>query len=420
MSAEPVIRVEGLSKVYRIVPGRTSGRAGLRESLSAAGEAFWSRLRHGAVGERAKEVEFWALRDVSFEVAQGEIVGIIGRNGAGKSTLLKILSRITEPTSGRATLEGRVASLLEVGTGFQQDLTGRENVFLNGAILGMRRAEILKKFDEIVAFSEVEQFIDTPVKRYSSGMYMRLAFAVAAHLEPEILVVDEVLAVGDAQFQKKCLGKMKDVSGQGRTVLFVSHNMEAILKLCSHALLLASGSVVSVGDVNKVVASYLEGHLSSMTFVDLREISRPLGSTGRARFVGVLPAGDKQSWSFAFGKRLALEIHVQAQAAMDNIELGVALLSARGFEVASWTSTYSSTKLPLKPGLNILRVEYANLALLPGQYVFALGLRSDRGFEDYIPEAVWFEIVVSESSAEVNAHTFCGVIVPTVNAEVLV
>ncbi len=215
-----------------------------------------SPLRGGAMEGSSKE-EFWALKDVSFEVKRGEVVGIIGRNGAGKSTLLKILSRITEPTEGRVTLRGRVASLLEVGTGFHPELTGRENIFLNGAILGMSKAEIRKKFDEIVAFAEVERFLDTPVKRYSSGMYVRLAFAVAAHLEPEILVVDEVLAVGDAEFQKKCLGKMKDVATGGRTVLFVSHNMGAIKNLCRKALFLRQGRVVAYTDVDEAVQMYL-------------------------------------------------------------------------------------------------------------------------------------------------------------------
>lgn len=202
--------------------------------------------------------EFWALRDVSFQIQRGDVVGLVGRNGAGKSTLLKVLSRITEPSAGRAVLRGRVASLLEVGTGFHPDLSGRENIFLNGAILGMRRQEIARKLDEIVAFSEIEKFIDTPVKRYSSGMYVRLAFAVAAHLEPEILVVDEVLAVGDAEFQRKCLGKMQEVSqGHGRTVFFVSHNMAAVRKLCTRAILLERGSVAIDGDTATVVSRYL-------------------------------------------------------------------------------------------------------------------------------------------------------------------
>ena len=204
----------------------------------------------------ASKEEFWALKDVSFEVKRGEVVGIIGRNGAGKSTLLKILSRITEPTEGRVTLRGRVASLLEVGTGFHPELTGRENIFLNGAILGMTKAEIRKKFDEIVAFAEVERFLDTPVKRYSSGMYVRLAFAVAAHLEPEILVVDEVLAVGDAEFQKKCLGKMKDVATGGRTVIFVSHNMHAVRRLCSSGIFLQSGKLIQKGELDPIIQMY--------------------------------------------------------------------------------------------------------------------------------------------------------------------
>ena len=207
--------------------------------------------------------EFLALKDVSFEVKQGERVGIIGRNGAGKSTLLKILSRIVTPTKGRITIEGRLASLLEVGTGFHPELTGRENIFLNGSILGMSKAEIRKKFDEIVAFAEVENFLDTPVKRYSSGMYVRLAFAVAAHLEPEILVVDEVLAVGDAQFQRKCLGKMNDVSKEGRTILFVSHNMEAVQKLCTKGILLDKGTLITEGSIDSVVKKYAEVFSSS-------------------------------------------------------------------------------------------------------------------------------------------------------------
>ena len=217
---------------------------------------FRKLRRLGGSDDRAEKI--WALKDISFEVQPGEVVGIIGRNGAGKSTLLKVLSRITEPTEGRVVTRGRVASLLEVGTGFHPELTGRENIFLNGAILGMKRAEIQSKFDDIAAFAEIDKFLDTPVKRYSSGMYVRLAFAVAAHLEPEILVVDEVLAVGDAQFQKKCLGKMSEVAGQGRTVLFVSHNMTAIRRLCERAVLLDQGVVVNIGQVDEVVSTYMD------------------------------------------------------------------------------------------------------------------------------------------------------------------
>ncbi len=266
------IRVEGLSKKYTLQHRVT--REGLRHAVQNAITAPFRKLRSGfrhpvsvsplsssvssppAHSDSASE-EFWALRDVSFEIERGEVIGIIGRNGAGKSTLLKILSRITEPTSGRVEIEGRVASLLEVGTGFHPELTGRENIFLNGAILGMGRAEVRRKFDEIAAFAEVERFLDTPVKRYSSGMYVRLAFAVAAHLEPEILIVDEVLAVGDAEFQKKCLGKMEDVSRTGRTVLFVSHNIAAVKRLCRSALLMRQGQLQAIGPVDSVLKNYV-------------------------------------------------------------------------------------------------------------------------------------------------------------------
>ena len=259
--SDTVIEVENLSKKY-LLTHLADKREQLFSSLLVnkiknAGSRVTGAFKRGAAQEQTVE-DFWALKDVSFTIKQGDRVGIIGRNGAGKSTLLKILSRITEPTRGRITIDGRVASLLEVGTGFHSELSGRENIYLNGAILGMSREEIKRKFDEIVAFAEVEQFLDTPVKRYSSGMYVRLAFAVAAHLEPEILIVDEVLAVGDAQFQKKCLGKMEDVGKEGRTVLFVSHNMNAIEQLCSSALLLDKGTIRSHGkDVRATIKEYL-------------------------------------------------------------------------------------------------------------------------------------------------------------------
>src|SRR5262247_237755 len=245
----PIIKVENLSKQYHI-GARQEPYLTLRDSIVKTFRAPLARYRRNGGNT------IWALKDVNFEVAPGEVVGVIGRNGAGKSTLLKILSRITGPTRGRADIYGRVGSLLEVGTGFHGELTGRENIYLNGAILGMKRVEIDKKFDEIVAFAEIEKFINTPVKHYSSGMYMRLAFAVAAHLEPEILIVDEVLAVGDAAFQKKCLGKMENITKEGRTVLFVSHNIVAIKSLCSRALLLDGGHMVCHGSVDEVVDSY--------------------------------------------------------------------------------------------------------------------------------------------------------------------
>lgn len=251
-----IIKVENLGKSYQIKHQNSERYTALRDVITNGVKNFGGRLLGRHNGHDPTRETFWALKDVSFEVQPGERVGIIGRNGAGKSTLLKVLSRITEPAAGRVRLRGRVASLLEVGTGFHPELTGRENIFLNGAILGMTRDEIKRKFDEIVAFAEVEKFLDTPVKRYSSGMYVRLAFAVAAHLEPEILVVDEVLAVGDAQFQKKCLGKMEDVAGEGRTVLFVSHNMAAIHKLCRRAILLEEGSIHYVGNTDNAIAMY--------------------------------------------------------------------------------------------------------------------------------------------------------------------
>lgn len=247
----PIIKAEHLSKCYRI--GARRQHNSLRDALMGVVKAPLQRLRNGNSAET-----IWALNDVSFEVQQGEVVGIIGRNGAGKSTLLKILSRVTRPTKGRVTLTGRVGSLLEVGTGFHAELTGRENIYLNGAILGMSRQEIEQKFDEIVAFAETEEFLDTPVKHYSSGMTVRLAFAVAAHLEPEILIIDEVLAVGDAAFQKKCLGKMNEVARNGRTILFVSHDLTAVNSLCQRALLLSEGSVVKTGPAAEVTAYYLD------------------------------------------------------------------------------------------------------------------------------------------------------------------
>ena len=268
--SRPAIQVENLGKKY-LLRHQQEGRRykALRDVIAGRAKSLVKRGGRDALPARE---EFWALRDVSFSVAPGEAVGIIGRNGAGKSTLLKLLSRITEPSTGSIRLRGRIASLLEVGTGFHPELTGRENVFLNGAILGMSQAEIKRKFDEIVAFAEVEKFLDTPVKHYSSGMYTRLAFAVAAHLEPEILIVDEVLAVGDAEFQKKCLGKMEDVSRkEGRTVLFVSHNMDMISKLCTIAILLNSGKVETSGNVESVAKAYLSRAVTHGTFTSENE-----------------------------------------------------------------------------------------------------------------------------------------------------
>lgn len=270
--SNPIIEVNNLSKSYTISHEGRERYTALRDVVAQKAKKIFSFPRSLAPLSTTTKEEFWALKDVSFKIEQGDRVGIIGRNGAGKSTLLKILSRITEPTAGEIKIKGRVASLLEVGTGFHPELTGRENIFLNGAILGMSRAEIKKHFDAIVDFAEVEKFLDTPVKRYSSGMYVRLAFAVAAHLEPEILVVDEVLAVGDAQFQKKCLGKMEDVSkNEGRTVLFVSHNMSAIINLCNKGILLLGGKVDTQGEINNVINAYTSMISRNISTIQNRE-----------------------------------------------------------------------------------------------------------------------------------------------------
>jgi lipopolysaccharide transport system ATP-binding protein len=280
-----VLKAEGLGKEYILRHQEAPRYASLRDVISDGARDALALLQ-GSLARRSKSIEsFWALRDISFEVTQGERIGIIGRNGAGKSTLLKILSRITDPTTGRVVLKGKVASLLEVGTGFHPELTGRENIFLNGAILGMAKAEILRQFDEIVAFAGVEKFLDTPVKRYSSGMYVRLAFAVAAHLDTEVLIVDEVLAVGDLEFQKKCIGRMEDISRAGRTLLFVSHSMSTITSLCNRCVLLDAGRIVADGAPSKVILSYYGAGATSPAVLDMGVIGRRVGD-GHAELLG--------------------------------------------------------------------------------------------------------------------------------------
>ncbi|MCY2966091.1 MAG: ABC transporter ATP-binding protein [Planctomycetota bacterium] len=282
---QPAIRVNNLGKRYQI-GSRENGYTTFREALVGLLSNPFRRFRELS-GSPSEQNAFWALKDVSFDVQPGDVVGIIGRNGAGKSTLLKILSQITEPTEGRVEINGRVASLLEVGTGFHPELTGRENIYLNGAILGMRRAEIRKKFDEIVAFSEVEKFLDTPVKRYSSGMHMRLAFAVAAHLDPEILIIDEVLAVGDATFQKKCLGRIGEVAQGGRTVLFVSHSMQAVTRLCNRGILMSQGTVAASGEIEEIVRAYMSAGEHGPAFRTWLPANAPGGSVARLNSVRV-------------------------------------------------------------------------------------------------------------------------------------
>jgi lipopolysaccharide transport system ATP-binding protein len=313
------IKVEGLGKRYLLTHQQRARYRSLRdtivESAQNIGRAAKRQLSGKAWPARSEKEEFWALRDIDLEIEQGERLAIIGRNGAGKSTLLKLLSRVTEPTRGRATLRGRIASLLEVGTGFHPELTGRENIYLNGAILGMGRHEIDRKFDEIVSFADVEKFLDTPVKRYSSGMYTRLAFSVAAHLETDILIIDEVLAVGDASFQRKCLGKMDDISQQGRTLLFVSHNMGAVETLCNRAVLLGGGKIVDAGDTHRIIEAYSKTWRQSIELSDRRDRS----GTGRARLESIAIEDSKGERGLRVDSMQPLEFVVTVSAAADAV-----------------------------------------------------------------------------------------------------
>ena len=352
------IRVENLGKHYRLGTSGTNYQT-LRDAL---GEMFAGRREPAA--ESGKK--FWALRNVSFEVQQGQVLGVIGRNGAGKSTLLKLLSRVTDPSEGAAEIRGRVGSLLEVGTGFHPELSGRENIFLNGAILGMKRAEIASKFDEIVQFAEVEQFIDTPVKRYSSGMYLRLAFAVAAHLEPEILVVDEVLAVGDAEFQRKCLGKMSDVAQQGRTVLFVSHNMSAVLRLTQETLVIDKGRLVMRAPTTEAVDFYLSQGFSQEGVREWREDEIPASAEPfRPLAVRVCNPAGAISDTVRSREPITLEIAYRLNAPVQGLRVGIYLMSTRGEYILTSFDTDDPEKFE----------RYATRA--PGEYVSRCVLPAD-------------------------------------------
>ncbi|KAA0895303.1 ABC transporter ATP-binding protein [Oryzomonas rubra] len=397
-----VITVENLGKKYLL--RHQSGKqpyVALRDVLSDGVRNLGRKLlgQGKATAYSAEQEEFWALKDVSFEVKQGDRIGIIGRNGAGKSTLLKILSRITEPTRGSVRIKGRVASLLEVGTGFHPELTGRENIYLNGAILGMSRAEIKQKFDEIVDFAEIEKFLDTPVKRYSSGMYVRLAFAVAAHLEPEILVVDEVLAVGDAQFQKKCLGKMEDVSAkEGRTVLFVSHNMGAVAELCTSAMVMSEGAIYYHGDVPTSVSRYMS-HLSDMlvTVRDLAVWPTRTGS-GAARIVRATltwESGDMERACPALGDTLIISFDVERlpQTAPNDLRLSVAIRTITGVRTLHVANEDDHFTFPEALHTSI-SVEFPDLRLYPGLYSVSLWVGSNQYVDyDYVQDCLNFEVV---------------------------
>lgn len=364
--ADTVIRVEGLGKSYRLRHNAEESYVALRDVLAGTARSLGRRLVGRQPPQRPKSEEFWALRDVSFDLQRGDVLGVIGRNGAGKSTLLKILSRITEPTEGRVQIVGRVASLLEVGTGFHPELTGRENIYLNGAILGMSRREIRGKFDEIVAFADIERFLDTPVKRYSSGMYVRLAFAVAAHLEPEILLVDEVLAVGDAEFQKKCLGKMHSVATrEKRSVLFVSHNMAAVTALTTRSILLANGKVEMLGPTPEVVASYIDGLRGQAPSV-ITYGSR--GKHTRICSVELLDHAGKQLQQYASGTPLTVMIDVETDGT-PNVSVEILLLDPNQGRLGLFSLwQFFGESMPARAGRYSVRIRLDALWLAAGTY----------------------------------------------------
>ncbi len=381
--SSPVITVEGLAKKYRLGVAR-------QETLRDRITQVFRQVRSLKGAKPARE-DFWALRDISFEVQRGEVLGIIGRNGAGKSTLLKVLSRITEPTNGKVTIRGRVASLLEVGTGFHPELSGRENVFLNGAILGMSRAEIRRKFDEIVAFAEVERFLDTPVKHYSSGMYVRLAFAVAAHLEPEILIVDEVLAVGDMAFQEKCLGKMESVAKQeGRTVLFVSHNISAVAAFCSRGLLLDAGAVRLDGTTAAAIEGYLQsrsgGAARGTAFSAPRpESGSPLEITGVSLNHGT-PVTHREP--------LVVSIRFRTRTGLPGAGFGIGFCSLDGRRILTCDSDYAGSFLPVPAaGEYEARLSIPVLDLVPTRYRLDVAAFSNtRALHHYAPDCMLVDV----------------------------
>lgn len=381
-----VLRAQGLGKRYLLRhEWETPGQSTLRELMSRSVSRAWRRLR----STPPEREEFWALRNMTFEIRRGEVVGLIGRNGAGKSTLLKIISRITEPTEGSIAVRGRVASLLEVGTGFHPELTGRENVYLNGAILGMTRAEIASRFDSIVAFAEIERFLDTPVKRYSSGMYVRLAFAVAAHLEPEILIIDEVLAVGDAGFQRKCLERMRQIAAQDRTVLFVSHNLGLIRQLCQRGLLLESGSIVCDDQADAAVTTYLRS-LQGSAQETLHERTDRQGS-GAVRLSGVEIATADGSQVLEAGRAVSLTFYVSGTR--PGLSCAFTLYDELGQAVCSFDSALDSAADCTEASERKRFVcALDRLLLVPGRYHLHAGLVADGELLDHIEAAALVEV----------------------------
>lgn len=389
-----IISVENISKRYILKHQNSERYTALRDVIAnkVKGVFGWKP----EAGNRKSTEEFWALKDVSFEVKQGDKVGIIGRNGAGKSTLLKILSRIVDPTKGMAIIDGRVASLLEVGTGFHPELTGRENIFLNGSILGMSKQEIKNKFDEIVAFAEVERFLDTPVKRYSSGMYVRLAFAVAAHLEPEILIIDEVLAVGDAQFQKKCLGKMSAVANEGRTILFVSHNMEAIQKLCTKGILLDMGKLIVAGNIDHVVGKYLDQKTSSSSVFQIPIPADSENIPGYVLQVQVEDLEGKSANEILMGAGWAVRVKFIINKQIEGLVVGMGIVTIMDFPVRTTWSKQESFREGVYEALFI----YDDIMLTSGNYKIIIGLSQQHITFNYVDNIV--NVTISEVSNLVN------------------
>ena len=422
--SEIIIKAENLGKKYTISHKADSGNyVALRDVLMRNIQNLWAKTKDLA---RRKPVvmggateEFWALKDLNFEIRKGEAIGIIGRNGAGKSTLLKVLSRITEPSAGRVTIKGRVASLLEVGTGFHPELTGRENIFLNGAILGMKRHEIKSKFDEIVAFAEVERFLDTPVKRYSSGMYVRLAFAVAAHLEPEILLVDEVLAVGDAAFQKKCLGKMENVSKAGRTVLFVSHNMNAIKELCARTILLDGGRIRFDGVPSSGINKYLSTGIN-LPDINLDSLPHKGPQTYvRLKRLVVMDGSFTLSNTFVMGEPIIAHIALECKQPLKQLEVGLKISSQTGIGIHYLTSTWEGLIVDITLGNYTFEMILPEVMLFPGRYQVGLwASRSGEWSDNNVQEITFIEVLKGnitgfDTDVAKYAYSGCEVYVPS-------
>jgi len=395
MARDIAIRVEDLSKRYEVNP-HDRGYATLRETMSEIVTAPFRRFQ-SLSGRMSENTTFWALQGVSFDVQAGEVVGIIGRNGAGKSTLLKVLSRITEPTTGRVEIAGRVASLLEVGTGFHPELTGRENIFLNGAILGMSRKEIKRKFEEIVAFSDVERFLDTPIKRYSSGMVVRLAFSVAAHLEPEILIVDEVLAVGDQAFQRKCIGKMSGVAKSGRTVLFVSHNMAAVENLCSRAILLERGERVADCEPQQAIAAYSALFSHDLDEPLLGRCDRSGSGALQLKSLQLVNSMSDVANVVAMGEDWVLDLEFAGSGSVSHPIVGIVVTTMTGHRIARVMSTETAGDAPSFERRRSVRIRLKNMNLMPAFYQLIVDLSDQGGATiDRVERAATIEVIPSD------------------------